>query len=499
MSKEVQDGRKSYEFANAVRGLLGLSVIISALDHLNPNYKRSVVGVYEASYNESSNQKVREYSEKFFKLKDELQKIEIRLNEINDEEERATQTIKEINLKLKEHEETKILQEKREKYEKKALDLEMKKNKKIQEVLKDINDNTYLFILKKLIKDVLNELKEFKYEEKSIPELNSKLINYILEHKKCICGHEILEDSEEYLNLIKLLEYLPPKSLGTIIAEFVEKSKEKLKVKNNLYEKVVERDRDIYELEDQISATKDTLHSIDRKIIDNDISKILANLVRDRNNLQVNLNSLAEEKIRLIEKRGSKSIDAKRCENLITKTNLANKENRKIEIYKSYAIEAYNILKAKLDDREENIRNSLEREINNIFKLMYEWAITLEIDKNYGIKVHINNSETETSTAQSISIIFAFICGIIKLAREYQNNENKELVSEPYPLVMDAPLSAFDKHRIKKVCEILPEIAEQIIIFIKDTDGDLAKENLVKKIGKIYNLEKLNDYNTELK
>ena len=141
MSKEVQDGRKSYEFANAVRGLLGLSVIISALDHLNPNYKRSVVGVYEASYNESSNQKVREYSEKFFKLKDELQKIEIRLNEINDEEERATQTIKEINLKLKEHEETKILQEKREKYEKKALDLEMKKNKKIQEVLKDINDN----------------------------------------------------------------------------------------------------------------------------------------------------------------------------------------------------------------------------------------------------------------------------------------------------------------------------------------------------------------------
>ena len=499
MSKEVQDGRKSYEFANAVRGLLGLSVIISALDHLNPNYKRSVVGVYEASYNESSNQKVREYSEKFFKLKDELQKIEIRLNEINDEEERATQTIKEINLKLKEHEETKILQEKREKYEKKALDLEMKKNKKIQEVLKDINDNTYLFILKKLIKDVLNELKEFKYEEKSIPELNSKLINYILEHKKCICGHEILEDSEEYLNLIKLLEYLPPKALGTGIAEFVEKSKEKLKVKNNLYEKVVERDRDIYELEDQISATKDTLHSIDRKIIDNDISKILANLVRDRNNLQVNLNSLAEEKIRLIEKRGSKSIDAKRCENLITKTNLANKENRKIEIYKSYAIEAYNILKAKLDDREENIRNSLEREINNIFKLMYEGAITLEIDKNYGIKVHINNSETETSTAQSISIIFAFICGIIKLAREYQNNENKELVSEPYPLVMDAPLSAFDKHRIKKVCEILPEIAEQIIIFIKDTDGDLAKENLVKKIGKIYNLEKLNDYNTELK
>ena len=61
---------------------------------------------------------------------------------------------------------------------------------------------------------------------------------------------------------------------------------------------------------------------------------------------------------------------------------------------------------------------------------------------------------------------------------------------------MDAPLSAFDKHRIKKVCEVLPEIAEQVIIFIKDTDGDLAKENLKNKIGKMYNLEKINEFNT---
>lgn len=64
---------------------------------------------------------------------------------------------------------------------------------------------------------------------------------------------------------------------------------------------------------------------------------------------------------------------------------------------------------------------------------------------------------------------------------------------------MDAPLSAFDKHRIKKVCEILPEIAEQIIIFIKDTDGDLARENLKNKIGKIYSLEKIDEFDTRLK
>lgn len=53
---------------------------------------------------------------------------------------------------------------------------------------------------------------------------------------------------------------------------------------------------------------------------------------------------------------------------------------------------------------------------------------------------------------------------------------------------MDAPLSAFDKKRIKNVCETLPRIAEQIVIFIKDTDGDIAEENMGNKIGRKYRL-----------
>jgi len=56
-------------------------------------------------------------------------------------------------------------------------------------------------------------------------------------------------------------------------------------------------------------------------------------------------------------------------------------------------------------------------------------------------------------------------------------------VSEPYPLVMDAPLSAFDKTRIHSVCEVLPRIAQQVIIFIKDADGEIAEEHLGSRIG----------------
>ena len=104
------------------------------------------------------------------------------------------------------------------------------------------------------------------------------------------------------------------------------------------------------------------------------------------------------------------------------------------------------------------------------------------------------NENVETSTAQSISIIFAFIAGVIKMARS--NKDNDMLSTEAYPLVMDAPLSAFDKTRIQTVCDTLPNIAEQVIIFIKDTDGEIAEKYLSEKIGKSYLFDKKNEFET---
>ena len=63
---------------------------------------------------------------------------------------------------------------------------------------------------------------------------------------------------------------------------------------------------------------------------------------------------------------------------------------------------------------------------------------------------------------------------------------------------MDAPLSAFDKRRIKTVCEALPETAEQVIIFIKDTDGELAEDYMGDKIGSRHHFDKKNEFETVL-
>ena len=182
---------------------------------------------------------------------------------------------------------------------------------------------------------------------------------------------------------------------------------------------------------------------------------------------------------------------------------LLDDKNRRIEIYKAYAEQVYNELFAFYKKSESATRDKLQKTINEIFKQIYEGGLSLTIDEQYHISVYANDyaGDVETSTAQSISVIFAFIAGIIKLARENRNatdEDAKLLTSEPYPLVMDAPLSSFDKRRIKTVCNALPEVAEQVVVFIKDTDGDLAEQYMGDRIGSKHRFDKLNEFETKL-
>lgn len=58
---------------------------------------------------------------------------------------------------------------------------------------------------------------------------------------------------------------------------------------------------------------------------------------------------------------------------------------------------------------------------------------------------------------------------------------------------------AFDKTRIKTVCDALPKVAEQVIIFIKDTDGEIAENNMGSRVGQRYLFDKKNEFEADIK
>lgn len=57
MSKDISTGKKATDFAEAVKGLLGLNAMYSAIQHFNPKSRLGVIGSYESSYDSHSNSK----------------------------------------------------------------------------------------------------------------------------------------------------------------------------------------------------------------------------------------------------------------------------------------------------------------------------------------------------------------------------------------------------------------------------------------------------------
>ena len=184
-----------------------------------------------------------------------------------------------------------------------------------------------------------------------------------------------------------------------------------------------------------------------------------------------------------------------------------NKRNLKNLRYLHYAEKVARQLRDAYAQKETETRERLEETINHIFETIYDGGIELSVSSDYLIHTHVTDTlvqtkkdDLEQNTAQSYAIIFAFISGIIELAKEPDawDEEHRSISRESYPLVMDAPLSSFDKSRIGRICKELPEIAEQVIIIIKDTDGETAEQYLNDRSGEKWKLTAENKTHTTI-
>lgn len=503
MSKDISNGKKAADFADAVKGLLGLNGMYSAIQHFNPRVRSSVISNYEASYNSQSNAKIKEYTDTINRCNAEIEQIDARIEELDSEIETATVRKGDKVKELKQYEEGEKLQEEKEKLQRKIAAAEKSKANVYKLMSKDFNGNLSSFFSISLIQRALELLSEKDFAGKDIPYMHAKTIEYLLRQKVCLCGTHLDEGTIPYAKVKELIDFLPPQSISTTIGDFKKESKRRAVDKKDLYGQLADHMAVISQQDDDLTDLRDDLAIVEGKLSGGDVRDKVRAINHE---IQVCDQTIAKdraERDRKIAEKARKESERDRADTERRNLTLLDETNKKIEIYKTYAERIYKELLVEYSTSEEKIRTRLQTTINDIFKQIYNGGLYLEIDEKYHISVYVTDYEgdVETSTAQSISVIFAFITGIIKMARDNRNStdeDTKLLSSEPYPLVMDAPLSAFDKRRIKTVCEALPETAEQVIIFIKDTDGELAEDYMGDKIGSRHHFDKKNEFETTL-
>ena len=503
MSKDISTGKKATDFAEAVKGLLGLNAMYSAIQHFNPKSKLGVIGSYESSYDSHSNSKIQEYTRTIERCKTEIEKIEARLEELSMQVDQARERKIEKSEEIKQYAEGEELQRQKEKLILKIARAKESRANVVKAICKDFNSSMSSFFSAALMMRSLELLSDKDFTGKDIPFMHAKTIEYLLKQKVCICGTHLDEGSVPYNKVMELIQFLPPQSISTTISDFKKEAKRRANAQKDLFAHLSDNLAVISQQDEEITDLQDELHAVEGKLSGGDVRGKVRAINSEIQLCDKTIRESTAEKDRLLVKKGGYESDAERADTERRNLTLLDDKNKKIEIYKAYAERIYEELLEVYATSEAEIRRKLETTINEIFKQIYDGGLYLTIDEKYHISVYVNeyDGDVETSTAQSISVIFAFITGIIKMARDNRNatDDNAKLLSsEPYPLVMDAPLSAFDKRRIKTVCEALPNTAEQVIIFIKDTDGELAEEHMGDKIGCRHYFDKKNEFETVL-
>ena len=498
MSDEIEEG-KSKDFADAVKGLVGLTAMMNAITHFKPTTSNStVIGRFQNKIDTTGDRRLSEYTRQLAFLDSQIDELEKRIEEI---EPNITRYMEQSILKKQEILSMASAIEQKRNYDTLIAELDLlkdEKTKSINVILEYFSKTAINCFSKPLIGDALTELKNSKKLDKGIPKMHADIVKFLLDRKLCICDTPLIAGSKESKALYDLLDTIPPKTIGQSIGQFADNSKSRIRASETFFstfESFFKRER---EISDTIEVKTRKSTEIYHELSDTSRAQTLRTQQYDFENKAKQLsNELKLKTEDLANTKSKRGYLQSEKDKLITQ-DAANKENQELLEYARYI---YDELVCLYKNKETIVRQELEKNINEIFTEIYDSGIKLEVDEKYNIKVFVtdissSDNELERNTAQNYAIIFAFISGIIRMAKAKgketetlfgtENSENADIFDEAngYPLVMDAPLSAFDKKRIHNICDTLPNIAQQVIMFIKDTDGDVAEEHLGGKIGK---------------
>lgn len=496
MSEEIKKGR-SKDFAKAVKALLDLDFYGTAIKHL----KR-----IKDDYNKEDFSGMDDEIAALNKKIDASDANEAQFKNKIDESEKSVSYFDERIIELK----AELLSKKSShdlQKEKEACESELLKKQKYVEIeqkeaIKSFIKEAPYFFAKKSFLNAMQTLKEnLDLKTDDIPDrLHADTIQWVEKHKKCICGAKIEEGTKEFDCLESWRRIVPPEAIGTLVKNEKSKIIDKFRAGKDLYESL-ERTNDRVEtlhneIDDKENKINDLTEAISRL---DDTSSLQKELTDNENKKKDAEQELGVSRNMLARIQNDKNANIEEREKLLSKS----KEGRKIVAYKEMTEKLIAGFEKFLANEEGEKRNRLVTAVKEAFVEIYGTSFSVDIDENYRISA---DSSLEKSTGQGMSVIYAFLAGLLyviktdekrKIASSENANESLEL--ESYPLVLDAPFSALDKTRISMICKVLPKVSEQVIILIKDTDGDEAKARLAGKIGECYELKKVGNKDNKTK
>ncbi len=492
------------DVSDAVKGLLGLSIMDSAIKHIGTKgNKKTVLGKLYGAMDTDGDKRARD-------ALDMIQSSEAKRDAIKEQLEICASQIKQYEVRkrqlddiLRDNQTTSTLQKKKEDLERR---LSVERNSLESTTgmfFKDFSKGSLQLFSQPLLSLANDFIAATNIDDKGIRDLTAPTILELIQRGKCICGAEICEGNEAYRHLMDELNYVPPENIGNRVRHYKEKLSSFSKNANYIYDSLTSRYQEIYRSKARIQEWEDELADISIQIKGKENMKKYEVELLD---MKKRLRELNDKKERLIRDDASLKNDIERYKKVYDSLIAVSGKNKETMLLIQYAEEILDWLSSTYKEKEAFIRDDLETKVNHIFEQMYHGHRRVSIDQKYQVTLLTTIEDKEVAAGESEGSnrvkSFAFIAGLVALAKEKliakAGEEGFNLSSEPYPLVMDAPFSNADEIHTANISKVLPEIAEQVIMFVMQKDWRYAEPVMASRVGKQYVLKKYSETYTVL-
>ena len=484
------------DVAEAVKGLLGLSIMDSAIKHLGDRAKRAtVIGKLYGSMDLDGDAKAQEALNRIQTAEEKRNAIAGQLEDCASQISQYDARKEQLDAILRDNQTTTTLQKKKEDLERR-ISLERKAlSEAITQYFREFNAGSLAFFAQPLLSTASAFLKEVKVDDKGIRDLTKPTIMELIKRGRCICGQEIRDGNEAYQHLMAELAYVPPESIGNTVRHYKERLSSFSRPAERTYSSLDERYRAILRSKNRIQEWEDEHQTIGTQISGKENMRRYEQELAD---IRVRLRDIHAKKDRLNRDDVALKSDIDRWKKLYDSLTAVSEKNRQAMELIVYAEEIKGWLEETYKDKELTIREDLEAKVNEIFERMYHGHRRVTIDAKYHVELLTTVSDREIAAGESEGSNrvknFAFIAGLVAMAKGKIITDSSEnginLSSEPYPLVMDAPFSNADETHTANISKVLPEIAEQVIMFVMQKDWNYAEPVMNDRVGKRYHLNK---------
>lgn len=509
-TERVSDISTRKDLSEAVKGLLGLAAVGNARKHLGARtLKTTAIGQWNGALDSSGDERAREAEEIISRESDRIEALREEIVNANKELDSLNTKKEGIAEIIRDNQSTAELQRQQQNLEKKLEEEKYELADVNKQFLKLFSTNAVSYYELPLIVQAKDFLNNANADDKGIRDMTESSIRDIVKRGRCICGAEIIKPengnigNEAYYHIMDELKYVLPAHLGTAIMSFKE-----LLVSNE--RNLVQFYPTFEQLYKTIQKHRDTIAKLEE-----DIERIEASIFGKENmsSYESDMNHIKESIKRMSEKIERANRDIGACQSSIDQAQKvydslvsASDRNKRLIRYLAYAERICAWIDETYAEKEQEMRIKIQEKVNDIFSEMYHGERRVQIDNQYHVTLlaYLNGKEIITGESEGLKRVknFAFIAGLVNLAKEKaslgKNNEAITWDNEAYPLVMDAPFSNADETHIKNISSVLPEVANQVIMFVMEKDWQYAEPVMNVRVGKYCKLRKFSETHTEI-